>query len=274
MEIQIAPPQRDIVMRNRQRLSRLQELHDTLRVTVFTPDDLTLVKDGPSERRNYLDQILVDSQPKYQLALQQLDRVLRQRNMLLKQAGGRLTSEVTTTLEVWDLQLTDLGTQIVAARRSLIEELLPRAREAFSRLTRLREPLDLIYQPSYEGALEIALAKVRSDDLRRGVSTVGPHRDDLLITAAQLDARTRLSQGRQRAITLSLRLAAHDVVTEHSGITPILLLDDVFSELDDPTAEALFAELPTGQTLLTTAGVLPKGASTHRGVTIVEGGLM
>ena len=129
------------------------------------------------------------------------------------------------------------------------------------------------YQSSYPDTLREALLLAQSDDLRRGVSTVGPQRDDLLIRADELDARTRLSQGRQRAVTLALRLAAHDVVAKSSGSSPVLLLDDVFSELDGPTSEALFSELPPGQTLLTTAGILPVSAKTHHKVQLEKGQL-
>jgi DNA replication and repair protein RecF len=273
MEIEIDPTKRDVIQRNRQRILRSQDLRETLRVTIFTPDDLALVKNGPLERRRYLDQILIAAHPKMVSVVQSFDKVLRQRNVLLKQSGGRLNTEIENTLDVWDTQFCDLTNRLVDARRALVFELIPRAGEAFQRLTRFPHSLQLEYQSSYEGSIEDALVLSRHDDLRRGVSTVGPHRDDLFITAEALDARTRLSQGRQRAVTLALRLAAHDVVTKYTGSSPVLLLDDVFSELDEPTSEALFSELPAGQTLLTTAGVLPKSALAHQSVILVDGGL-
>lgn len=273
IEIEIDPSHRDVVQRNRQRITRSQQLSESLKVTVFTPDDLVLVKDGPGERRQFLDEILVVVRPKLHPLLQKLEKILRQRNVLLRQANGRLTVEVASTLEVWDTQLAEAGDRVVQARKDLVVELIPRAQKAFQKLTRSPLELQLDYQPSYSGSLHDALLGARVDDLRRGVSTLGPQRDDLLIRADDLDARTRLSQGRQRAVTLALRLAAHDAVSRVSDSHPILLLDDVFSELDGPTSEALFSELPAGQTLLTTAGNLPMSANTHRKVRLDGGEL-
>ena len=141
-----------------------------------------------------------------------------------------------------------------------MRELEPLASEAFSRLTGTDDGLRLVYEPSFEGELGEALERHATDDLRRAVTTVGPHRDDVAITSAGLDARTRLSQGRQRCVTLALRLASHQAVTAASGTPPVLLLDDAFSELDERTNQALFAELPDGQAILTTAGPLPRDA--------------
>jgi DNA replication and repair protein RecF len=133
--------------------------------------------------------------------------------------------------------------------------------------------LQLRYTRSFEGSLADAIAKARDDDLRRQVTTVGPQRDDLEISAGGLDARTRLSQGRQRCVALALRLATHRHVTDVTGVTPVLLLDDAFSELDEPTARALVTELPIGQALLTTAGTLPPGASPELVVELANGTL-
>lgn len=263
VEIEIDPTKRDVIQRNRQRISRSQQLAETLRITVFTPDDLVLVKGGPAERRQYLDNLLIASSPKLRMIIQTMEKILRQRNVLLRQSNGRLSQDIANTLDVWDAQLCDVGERVVLARKGLLEDLYPRAAEAFRNLTRQPLSLSLEYQHSYQGSLQEALGQAREIDLRRGLSTVGPQRDDFSIRADYLDARTRLSQGRQRAVTLALRLAAHDVVAVALGISPVLLLDDVFSELDGPTAEALFAELPPGQTLLTTAGAIPKVATAH-----------
>ncbi|MBA3655668.1 MAG: DNA replication and repair protein RecF, partial [Actinobacteria bacterium] len=115
-------------------------------------------------------------------------------------------------------------------------------------------------RPSYPAALADALAAARTDDVRRGVTTVGPHRDELLLVVNELAARTHASQGEQRSLALALRLAGHGVVTDTIDTTPTLLLDDVFSELDPARSEALLAHLPPGQALLTTAGGIPSGA--------------
>jgi len=267
VEIEIAPPRRDQAYLNRQRVQRAAELLEALQVTIFTPDDLVLVKGGPHERRDYLDGVLVMAHPRLAATCQALDRVLRQRATLLKQVGGRLDEQSAHTLDVWDEQLATTGTIVVEARETLVAELQPFASAAFSRLTGLPGELRLGYHRSFEGTLAEAIGRSRAEDLRRGATTIGPHRDELQISLGELDARSRLSQGRQRASTLALRLAAHEVVTEHVGSRPILLLDDAFSELDSQTASALFSELPEGQAVLTTAGPLPAQAEA---ATLVE----
>ena len=262
VEIEIDPSRRDRVQLNRQRLARPEDLLEALRVTVFTPDDLALVKSGPELRRDYLDTVLETARPRLALVRRAVDRALRQRNTLLRQAGGRLTAEVAATLDVWDTQLAKAGDQLVDARRRLVDALAPPAAAAFGRLTRLVEPLELTYRPSYDPPLLDALAAARPDDLRRGTTTIGPQRDDLLVACGGLDARTRLSQGRQRSAALALRLAAHEVVTDKAAARPVLLLDDAFSELDRATATALLDELGrlgAGQAILTTAGPVPAG---------------
>lgn len=264
LEAQLAPGQRDLVQRNRQRVTRVRELLETFQVTIFSPDDLVLVKGGPAERRDYLDDVLVSAFPKHATLRQGVDRVLRQRATLLRQAGGRLTGEIAATLDVWDAQLAELGTELTEERRNLVDELEPEADGAFRRVTGLTGPLSLRYQPSYTGALADALVAARGEDVRRGVTSVGPHRDELVLEVGTLDARTRLSQGRQRGVTLALRLAAHAVVGRHAGSDPILLLDDAFSELDAATSASLVRELPAGQAILTTAGALPADLAPRR----------
>lgn len=257
VEIEISRNRRDQVFCNRQRVVRAHDLLDALRVTVFTPDDLIVVKGAPQERREYLDDVLVMSQPKYAMIEQNVERVLRQRAALLRQAGGRMTREIESSLDVWDAQLGDVGTQLIIAREALVEEITPIVASAFANLSRMDDPLQLSYRRSFEGGLNEALMAARHDDVRRGVTTVGPHRDELVIEVGGLDARTELSQGQQRGVTLALRLGAHELVTRHSGSTPVLLLDDAFSELDEDTTAALVRELPAGQAILTTASPLP-----------------
>ncbi len=273
VEIELVPGRRDQVLRGRQRVSRAEDLLETLRVTVFTPDDLVLVKGGPQERRAYLDDLLEASSRRLAQTRQTLERVLRQRATLLKQAGGRASPEVVATLDVWDAQLAAAGGELVAAREALVRALGPAASGALARLTGRPEELQLTYQRSYAGELADALASARAEDLRRAVTTVGPHRDELVVMSGGLDARTRLSQGRQRAVTLALRLAGHEVVRERTGSRPVLLLDDAFSELDEATARALVEQLPAGQAILTTAGALPPGAAPAAALRLADGGI-
>ncbi len=260
VEIELEPGRRDRILLNRQRVSRSEELLDVLQVTVFTPDDLILVKGSPEYRRDYLDDVLGASSSRLGALRRNVERVLRQRNTLLRQVSGHASSEVIATLDVWDSELAATGEALVTAREALVTELAPHVAAVFQRLTRLPDPLEVSYRRSYDGALADALLAAREEDLRRAVTTIGPQRDDLFLTSADLDARSRLSQGQQRAATLALRLAAHEVVTERRGTRPVLLLDDAFSELDDAACAGLLAELPSGQAILTSAGPLPPGS--------------
>ncbi|MCU4187100.1 DNA replication/repair protein RecF [Acidiferrimicrobium sp. IK] len=275
IEAELRPSGRDRVQVNRQALRRTRDLLGSLQVTVFAPDDLTLVKGGPSARRQYLDDLLVALHPRHDATQSEVERVLRQRNALLKQAGGRATPDVVATLDVWDAKLASAGETLVAARAGLTAALSPVAAATYEQVAvsapKARGAVRLAYQPSWDGPLLEALAAARTDDLRRGVTTVGPHRDELAAWIGELPARTHASQGEQRSLALALRLAGHSVVTGRLETPPVLLLDDVFSELDPDRSAALLAALPAGQALLTTAGGLPPGA--RPAVTVrVEGG--
>lgn len=266
---------RDRVLVNRQPLRRARDLLGTLRITVFSPDDLALVKGGPAERRRLLDETLVACAPRHDATRSDLDRVLRQRNTLLKQAGGRLSAEVEATLDVWDAQLAEIGEVLGRARQKLAERLEPVVGKAYDDVASASARLTLTYEAPWRAAgLASALAAARREDLRRGVSTVGPHRDELSLTINGLPSRTHASQGEQRSLALALRLASHAVVTDVTGSSPVLLLDDVFSELDRDRSAALLAHLPPGQALLTTAGPLPDGVTPELVVRVRSGTLV
>ncbi|MGH9066663.1 MAG: DNA replication/repair protein RecF [Acidimicrobiales bacterium] len=251
---------RDRVLVNRQPLRRSRDLLGALQVTVFSPDDLALVKGGPAERRRFLDDALVAVRPSLDPLRSDVERILRQRGALLKQAGGRATADVETTLDVWDAQLARAGGSLVAHRESLLARLAPEVAKAYAALGGGADGPTLAYVASWTGDLGRALAGARASDLRRGVTTLGPHRDDVAIGLGSLPSRTHGSQGEQRSLALALRLATHALVAEESGEAPVLLLDDVFSELDEGRSISLLANLPPGQAILSTTGPLPAGA--------------
>lgn len=261
LEAQIQPSGRNRVQVNRQPLRRARDLLGSLRSTVFTPDDLDIVKGGPGERRRYLDDVLVALHPRNDALRGEVERIIKQRNALLKQAGGRLDEGAAFTLDVWDSKLASAGTALAEARAGLLERMAPTLAATYDALARRPALVSATYEASWrvEG-LEAALAQSRALDVRRGVCTVGPHRDEVRLAIGAQPARTHASQGEQRTLALALRLAAHRVVTEETGTPPILMLDDVFSELDPDRSSALLANLPAGQTLLTTAGGLPPAA--------------
>jgi len=271
LEAELHPTGRDRVQVNRQPLKRARDLLGALRVSVFSPDDLVLVKGGPGERRRWLDETLVALHPKHDALRADLERVLRQRNTLLKQAGGRLSAEVASTLDVWDAKLAATGESLVSAREAAVERLAPAMGSAYDQVASRANVVSAHYRRSWTGSLAEAVARGRTDDVRRGVSLIGPHRDDLELGLSGLPARTHASQGEQRSLALALRLAAHAVVTNVVGAAPVLLLDDVFSELDPDRSRALLANLPAGQALLTTAGAVPAGARPAHTVRIRDG---
>lgn len=258
---------------NRQGLRRSRDLLGVLRASVFSPDDLVLVKGGPAERRRLLDDALVSLHPANDALRADLERVLRQRSALLHQAGGRATPDVLTTLDVWDAQLARLGTLFLERRVDLVSRLAPEVERAYDGLAGGSHFPSLRYEPSWVGDLASALAAARAEDLRRAATTVGPHRDELVLSLSGMPARTHASQGEQRCLALALRLAVHAVLAGELGEDPVLLLDDVFSELDESRSAALLALLPPGQALLTTVGPLPAGAEPSQVVEVASGRL-
>lgn len=271
IEAEIAANGRSRTLVNSQPLRRAADLLGALRVSVFSPDDLELVKGGPSARRRYLDDALVGLHPRNAAVRSDFERALRQRNALLKQCKGRLDPSVETTLDVWDTKLAATGEALAYARAELVAALEAPLGKAYDDLAGTPADIAIAYERSWQGPLAPALADARSDDVRRGLSTVGPHRDELRLSIAGLLARTHASQGEQRSTALALRLAAHRAVAEAVGEPPVLLLDDVFSELDADRSAALLAHLPAGQILLTTAVGAPPGAAPAHSIRVHGG---
>ena len=274
-EAEIRAAGRNRIQCNKQAVTRSRDLHGLLCVTVFAPDDLALVKEGPSARREYLDDLLVMLAARYEAARTDYERVLKQRNALLRR--GVRDDDARRTLDVFDDQLVRAGAELVRGRVRLVERLAPVVDASYRVLAESERPVDVHYSAEWSGEplasddtrtieseLRAALERRRRAETERGITLVGPHRDELRFEIGGLEARTQASQGEQRTLALALRLAGHRVVTEVTGTAPALLLDDVFSELDRARATALVRNLPGGQTLLTTAGVLPDGIAPER----------
>jgi len=252
---------RDKIRLNRQPVRRNDDLFGVVLVTVFSPDDIEMVKGGPHSRREYLDDLGGALQPKHKAACTELERVLKQRNALLRSAGGTLRGSMAGTLEIWDEKLAQVGEVVAESREALVGTLEKRVDEAYRVLSGDAVTTDggvrLVYERSWPGQLLSALHDARAEDVRRGMTSTGPQRDDLHTHINGLTARTQASQGEQRSLALSLRLAGHSVVSDRQGSSPVLLLDDVFSELDPDRSAALASCLPAAQVLLTAAGPVP-----------------
>ncbi len=260
VEMQLAPGKTRAQV-NRQAVRRLRDLSDVVRVVVFGPDDLDLVKGAPAGRRTVIDDVLSDIDVRFRQDRIDLDRILRQRNNLLRQAKGRLNPDVASTLDVWDSQLGVVGEAVTRARRQLLDDLGPLVEQFYTSVAGGTDHVALRYHCSWGTAtLTAALSEGRVDELRRATTLVGPHRDDIVIELNGLPARTHASQGEQRSLALALRLAVHHRITSVMGDPPLVLLDDVFSELDDHRATRLIDCLPVAQIVLTSAtGTVPPG---------------
>ncbi|GAA4124354.1 DNA replication/repair protein RecF [Nocardioides fonticola] len=277
LEVEINPGRANRARINRSPLPRVRDLVGLVRTVVFAPDDLALVKGDPSERRRFLDDLLVLRTPRLAGVRADYDRVLRQRNSLLKTAGGarRGSSQegALATLAVWDDHLARLGGELLAERWSLVDDLRPyigKAYEAVARGAR-RDDAEVEYRssvpteetrPSAATLADALLAEVerrRGDELDRGISLVGPHRDDLLLTIGhdggeRLPVKGYASHGESWSYALALRLASYDLLRA-DGDDPILVLDDVFAELDTGRRRQLADLVADAEQVLVTAAV-------------------
>jgi DNA replication and repair protein RecF len=277
LEVELNPGRANRARVNKSPLPRARELLGLLRSVVFSPDDLTLVKGDPSDRRRFLDDLLVLRTPRLAGVRSDYDRVLKQRNSLLKTAGaarrGSTSQEsALSTLGVWDAHLARTGAEILVERLRLVEDLKPYVGKAYETVARGagRDDAEISYRPSVPEvdattsratATEALLAEVerrRNDELDRGVSLVGPHRDELVLTLGNGDVRLPVkgyaSHGESWSFALALKLASYDLLRS-DGDDPILILDDVFAELDSERRRQL-AELVAGaEQVLVTAAV-------------------
>ena len=250
---------------------RAFDLPGNFRVTLFWPDDLGLVKAGPELRRRFMNQMLVQVEPGYARALAGLRRVLEQRNSLLKRiAAGQGGEE---TLDTWNEELVRVSTEIVDARAKATSELQPVAARCHRQIA-AGERLEIRYQGPPENLAQ-AVQNSLAEDLRRGTTSVGPHRDDLLVMLDGQEARSFASQGQQRTAVVSLKLAEATLLENRAGERPVLLLDDVLSELDGERRAALLNEVATGgQVVITSveAGPFPPELIARAMVWTVEAG--
>ncbi len=234
-------------------VQRLGELMGRLNCVLFAPEHLSIVKDGPAERRRFLDMELSQTYPSYFYSLQQYNRVLRQRNNLLR--ALRDDPSLLDTLPVWDEQLARLAAYICRERAGFVKKLQVYAHENHSDISGGTELLELEYRPNLqaddaETALRL-LEKKRSEDLRLCTTTAGPHRDDLGLLIGGKELRAFGSQGQQRTAALSLKLSQLQLLRDETGSWPVLMLDDVMSELDESRRQYLMERALPAQTFVT-----------------------
>ena len=263
VEIAIPAQGRRSVLLDGKRPKGRAEIAERVALVAFLPDDLDLVKRGPAYRRDYLDEAAVQVWPVAASEFGEYDRAVRQRNALLRRDGHNAD---VTTLDVLDEKLSSLGSVVLARRLAVVALLEPVVAELYGELSERPGRVEWRYQaaglgePDRESSADSlrtllgdALAGARAGDLDRRITTVGPHRDEVVMLIDGRDVRTRASQGEQRSIALGLRVAAYRVLLDRRGTPPVLLLDDVFSELDPGRGERLVGQLPQGQVFVTSA---------------------
>lgn len=239
---------------NGQQVSKIGELLGKVNTVLFAPEDLNIVKGGPQERRRFLDDLLVQLSPQYHYFLLQYSKVLFQRNNLLKML--RDGNKVNDQLEVWDEQLVQLGSRVMAKRLEIIGKLNPLSAAIHYSLSGRKEQIDLKYCSNAYPNFSEKLFKARKEEIRRGITLIGPHRDDIDITFDGISLRVYGSQGQQRTASLSLKLGQLELLRQETGEEPILLLDDVLSELDQERSNLLLKQVvPKVQTFLTTTDI-------------------
>lgn len=241
-------------------LRRIGELVGRINAVIFSPEDIMLVKEGPAERRRFVDITLSQLKPCYFYDLQQYIRILIQRNMLLKEI--RYKKSLIDTMEIWNVKLAKIGARIMAERREFIKRLSDAAKVNHKKLTGGNEEIEIIYAPSIEvgegqGTEDIekeflnAIERLFEKELMRSTTLVGPQRDDYDILVNGMNIKMYGSQGQQRTAILSLKLSETEIIKEEKDEYPVLLLDDVMSELDRKRQEYLFENLDEIQTFIT-----------------------
>lgn len=238
------------------KITKLQELVGVLNVVMFSPEDLDIVKDSPSYRRRFLDIELCKLNQRYYYSLAMYKKVLNERNTVLKKYNSN-----PDMLDIYDIQLSDLGSYIIKERFKYIDKLNEKGKIVHSEITQNKEVIEFKYITSVKSINNIKdelynlLSSNRKKDIERRVTSVGPHRDDFLILINDMDVKVFGSQGQQRTSVLSIKFASLHIIKEFSGEYPLLLLDDVLSELDTKRQEYILNSIKGVQTLITCTGI-------------------
>ncbi len=239
---------------NKVPIKKASELFGILNIVFFSPEDLNIIKNGPSERRRFLDAELCQLDKIYLFYLTKYNKILNQRNKLLKDINFR--PDLKDTLPVWDMQLAEYGRNLIKIRKNFVEELNEIVFETHRNISGNREELILCYEPSVsEELLEQEILKNQEKDLKLGMTSAGPHRDDMCFLIKNVDIRRFGSQGQQRSCVLSLKLSEIELVKRSAKEMPVLFLDDVLSELDSGRQNFLLNSIHDIQTVITCTGL-------------------
>ena len=270
LEVEIWPSKTNKAKLNGSECKKTKEILGILQTVTFSPEDLILVKGDPGERRHFLDELLVQKSSSYAGIKSDYDRVLKQRNALLKSAGPARKNNldsILATLDVWNDQLVNFGSQIIFARNQIINELVPYVSKSYAELAPTSKALNIRYLPNISSetmaltdlvtAMKEKLQERQQDELDRGLTLVGPHRDDMEIFIGELPAKGYASHGESWSVALALKLASFDLLkaTSPAG-DPVLILDDVFAELDAARRNQLILRVKNVEQVLITAAVM------------------
>ncbi|MBQ5917768.1 MAG: DNA replication/repair protein RecF [Lachnospiraceae bacterium] len=237
-------------------IRKASELFGVLNVVFFSPEDLNIIKNGPAERRRFIDLELCQLDKIYVHNLVNYNKIVNQRNKLLRDLGFNYDKELVSTLDIWDMQLADYGAKIITRRNQFIDEINEIIYGIHRNITNGKEELIVRYEPNITGNnIYEELVRSRDKDLKLKTTSVGPHRDDISFLNKKIDIRKFGSQGQQRTAALSLKLSEIELVKSIIKDTPILLLDDVLSELDSNRQRHLLGNLYNVQTIITCTGL-------------------
>ena len=236
------------------KLKKAAELLGLANIIIFSPEDLSIIKNGPSDRRRFVDSELCQLDKVYLYNLTNYNKIVNQRNNLLKDI--LIHPELRDTLDVWDAQLVNIGNKIIERRKIFVDQLNEIISDIHNNISGGKEELEIIYDPNVDNdSYEEKLKKHREKDIRYKLTSVGPHRDDFIFYINDIDTKKYGSQGQQRTAALSLKLAEIRLVEKIAGSTPILLLDDVLSELDGGRQNYLLNSISNIQTIVTCTGL-------------------
>ena len=237
-------------------IKRAVELFGILNIVFFSPEDLNIIKNGPSERRRFIDMELSQLDKIYLDCLINYNKVVNQRNSLLKEYAFSGREDIISSLDIWDMQLVKYGNDVIKSREKFVKEINDLVKSIHTKLSGDREQLEIIYEPCVkEQDFESELVRVRDRDLKFKCTNIGPHKDDMCFLINGIDVRKYGSQGQQRTAALSLKLAEIELVKQIIHDTPVLFLDDVLSELDSRRQNFLLDSIGNIQTMITCTGL-------------------